>query len=81
MHQISDIIQRRDLIFVRGWVKFHPALDYLFNLALPGSCLTRSAKIKSHLCTVSTAGEKEANYHGESNFPNSSPSAVNYMKS
>ena len=44
------LLQRRDLIFVRGLVKFLPALALLFSLALPGSCLTRSAKIKSHLC-------------------------------
>ena len=52
MHQISDIIQRRDLIFVRGWVKFIPSLALLFYLTLPVSCLTRSAKIKSHLCNA-----------------------------
>ena len=39
------------LIFVRGWVKILPALAYLFCLALPGSCLTTFAKIKSHLCS------------------------------
>ena len=44
-------VQRWDLFFVRGWVKFIPAPSYLFCLALPGSCLTRSAKIKSHLCS------------------------------
>ena len=49
---LNKHVQRWDLIFVRGWVKFFPALAYLFCLALPGSCLTRSAKIKSHLCTV-----------------------------
>ena len=32
-------------------MKFIPAPSYLFCLALPGSCLTRYAKLKSHLCT------------------------------
>ena len=34
-------IQRSEKWLVRGWVKFIPALAYLFCLTLPGSCLTR----------------------------------------
>ena len=48
-------VQRWDLIFVHGLVKFLPALALLFCLALPGSCFTRSAKITSHLCTAKEA--------------------------
>ena len=33
-------VQRFTKRLVRGWVKFVPALAYLFCLALPGSCLT-----------------------------------------
>ena len=42
-------IRRWYLIFVRNWVNFFPDLSQLFCLALPGSCLTRYAKINSHL--------------------------------
>ena len=45
-------VQRGDLSFVRGLVKFLLALAYLFCLALLGSCLTRFAKNKSPLCTA-----------------------------
>ena len=43
-------IQRSEKWLVRGWVKFVPALAYLFWLTLPGSCLTRFTNIFSHLC-------------------------------
>ena len=51
-------VQRWDLIFVGGLVKFLPALASLFSLALPGSCLTRFAKNKSHLCTVDNISDE-----------------------
>ena len=43
-------VQRFTKRLVRGWVKFVPALAYLFCLALPGSCLTRFAYLLVHLC-------------------------------
>ena len=49
-------VQRGDLSFVRGLVKFLLALAYLFCLALLGSCLTRFAKNKSPLCRVDGYG-------------------------
>ena len=45
-----DSIQRWNFIVKHGCLKFLPALAWLFCPALPGSCLTRSAKIKSLLC-------------------------------
>ena len=54
-------IQRGDLSFVRGLVKFLLALAYLFCVALLGSFLTRFAKNKSPLCmdARSTASAKQ----------------------
>ena len=49
-HNFIHQVQRGDLSFVRGLVKFLLALAYLFCLALLGSCLTRFAKNKSPLC-------------------------------
>ena len=48
--QGSLIIQRGDLSFVRGLVKFVPALAYLFCLALPGSWLARFTNLLRDLC-------------------------------
>ena len=48
---ISNVIQSREKVLVRGCEKFLPALALLFCLTLPGCCLARFAKTFSQLCS------------------------------
>ena len=48
--QCLVLLQRLAKVFVCGCKKFVPALAYLFCLALPGSCLAKSAYFLAELC-------------------------------